>query len=189
MIRKPWPGEIEKDVLRCFGEKSLEADFDDLAEVAVTLLKYTPNTMCVIDGLDELHDNEAKKVLCLIGRLLGDKDKRYSLRILLFSRDHVAPYLDVTRLIPGTRRISMSNNAIRDLQLFADSKINEKMCLRELPGGPDLVAEIKRRLLEDASEMYVLYMKSEQHVSNLLGFYGWICRLRPFGIRVSRSQT
>jgi hypothetical protein len=150
MIRKPWPGEIEKDVLRFFGKKRLEPDFDDLAEIAVTLLKYMPNTMCVIDGLDELDENEAKKVLCLVGRILSDRD---SLRILLFSRDHVAPYLDVTRLIPGTLRISTSNNTTRDLQVFTNRKINERMCLRELPGGPDLIAEIKRRLLEEASDM------------------------------------
>jgi hypothetical protein len=163
-FRKPWPGEIEKDVLRFFGKKRLEADFDDLAEIAVTLLKYMPNTMCVIDGLDELDENEAKKVLCLVRRLLGNRDKRYSLRVLLFSRDHVAPYLDVTRLIPGTLRILVSNNTTRDLQLFIDSKISDKMCIRELPGGPDLIAEIKRRLLEEASNMYVFYMKTEQQV-------------------------
>jgi hypothetical protein len=159
MIRKPWPGVIEKYVLKFFGKKRRKADFDDLAEIAVPLLKYTRNTICIIDGLDELDEIEVEKVLGLFRRLLKDREEIKRLRILLFSRDHVAPSLDVTRLIPGTLRISTSHNITRDLELFTDSKITEKMFHRELPGGNDIIADIKRRLLEEASDMYVIYLK------------------------------
>jgi hypothetical protein len=160
MIRKPWPGMNEKDILKFFGEKRRIADFDDLAEIAVSLLKYTRNTICIIDGLDELDEIEAKKVLGLFRRLVKDRYGIKGLRIVLFSRDHVAPSLDVTRVIPGTVRISMSHNTIMDLEAFTDSKINEKMRDRELPGGDNILAEIKRRLLQEASDMYVFYMEN-----------------------------
>jgi hypothetical protein len=47
-----------------------------------------------------------------------------------------------------------------DLEAFTDSKINEKMHDRELPGGDNILAEIKRRLLQEASDMYVFYMEN-----------------------------
>ena len=67
--------------------------------------------------------------------------------------DQIAPYLDIIQFVPGTVRISTSDNNRKDIQLYIETVIKDKMDDRELTNNSDLIEETKRRLLEGASGM------------------------------------
>jgi hypothetical protein len=153
-IRKPCPPEVDEQMAKFFGAKRLDPDFDDLADMFVTLCNHTPRAIYVVDGLDELDQKEVGNVLRIIRKLFGSKGEQHGSRILLFSRDQVAPYLDVTRCVPGTAHISTSNGVAKDIQQYIETVIEEKiMYVRELTSDQTLMEETKRRLLEGASGM------------------------------------
>jgi hypothetical protein len=162
-ISKPCPVAVQKEIRKFFGSKRSEPDFDDLAEIFSSLLAYMPKTIYIVDGLDELKEKEAERVLRVVRQLFGAKGEGHGSRILIFSRDQVAPYLDVARFIPGTAYISTSTKGVtKDIQLYVESIIDDKMSRRELTSNLILAKEIKQTLLEKASGMYVMQSYSNQ---------------------------
>jgi hypothetical protein len=132
-----------------------------LAEIFSSLLAYAPKTIYIVDGLDELKEKEAERVLRVVRQLFDGKCQGHDSRILIFSRDQVAPYLDVTRFIPDTAYISTSMKSVtKDIQLYIESIIDDKMSRRELTSNLILAKEIKQTLLEKASGMYVMRSNS-----------------------------
>ena len=154
-IHKPWPAEIERDVRKFFGSKKRsEPDFDDLSDILSSLFEYTHETIYVIDGIDEFDEREVKKVLRVARQLFTGQTKQNSSRILIFSRDSIAPSLNVTLSIPGTVYISTSlENVASDIQLYTEAAIEDKMYYRELTSDPTLMKDIKQKLIEGASGM------------------------------------
>jgi hypothetical protein len=153
-VRKPFPTGVQEDLLKFFGEKRSVPDFDDLADIFSSLIPHTPETIYIIDGLDEFDEKEVEKVLRIVRKLFGSKSRQKGSRILIFSRDQIAPYLSVTRLIPDIAHISTSlNNITKDIQLYIQTLIKDKMCLRELTNDQALMEMTKQRLLEGASGM------------------------------------
>ena len=157
-ICKPRPPKVQEDINKFFGAKRSEPDFFDLTGIFSSLYTYSPGAIYIIDGLDEFNEEEVGKVLHVVRQLFGGESKQHDSRIIVFSRDQVAPYLDVTRAVPGTTRVSLSvSNVMNDIQKYIDTVIEEKTAyVRELTSDPALMAEIKQKLLEGASGMYVL---------------------------------
>ena len=155
-ICKPCPTEAENDIRKFFGAKRVEPDFDDLADIFSSLCAYTPKAIYLIDGLDAFDEKEVMKVLRIIQRLFGNRTEQNGSRILIFSRDQIAPFLDVIRFVPGTAHISTSlENIASDIQLYIESAIEDKMYIRELSSDPALMKEVKQTLLKEASGMWV----------------------------------
>jgi len=153
-VCKPCPTGVQEDLSKFFGTKRSEPDFGDLADIFSILFLHTPKTIYIIDGLDEFDEKEVEKVLRIVQKLFGSKSKRNGSRILIFSRDQIAPYLSVTRLIPGTAHISTSlNNITKDIQLYVQIVTEDKMCVRELTSDHALMEMTKQRLLEGALGM------------------------------------
>jgi hypothetical protein len=152
-ICKPCPAAVQEDIWKFFGKRRSVLDFDDLADIFSRLVTHTPEVIYVIDGLDEFDEKEVKKVLRIVRQLFGSKTQRNGSRMLIFSRDQIAPYLDIIQFVPGTVRISTSDNNRKDIQLYIETVIKDKMDDRELTNNSDLIEETKRRLLEGASGM------------------------------------
>jgi hypothetical protein len=156
-IRKPWPSAVVEDIKKFFGTKRSEPDFDDLADILSSLCPYAPKAIYIIDGLDELAEKELGNVLRVVRQLFGGGSKKDGSRILIFSRVHVAPYLNVARSVPGTTHISTTNNITHDIQHYINTVIEEKQTyVRELTSDFALMEETKQKLLEGALGMYVL---------------------------------
>jgi hypothetical protein len=159
-ICKPCPAAVQEDIWKFFGTKRSEPDFDDFDDIFSRLATYTPKAIYVVDGLDEFDGKEVEKVLRVFRNLFGSKTQQHGSRILIFSRDQIAPYLDVVRFIPGIVHISTLNSNRKDMQLYIETVIEDKMCVRELTRDSDLMEETKQRLLEGASGMWVLQRNS-----------------------------
>jgi hypothetical protein len=171
-ICKPWPPEIQQDIRKFFGKKCSEPDFDDLADIFSSLCIYTPKAIYIIDGLDEFNGNEVEKVLGVVRKLFQGNSKQHGSRILIFSRDQVALYMNVARSVPGTTHISTSNNNSKDIQQYIHTVIQEKKTYgRELTSDPNLMEETKHKLSDGASGMYVLQSNSTVTLSNCLLIY------------------
>lgn len=152
---KPWPEQVYDGVVKFFGRKHSEPDFDDLNDIFSILFTHTMEATYIIDGLDEFDEREVEIVLHMIRRLFGNKSGNLGSRILIFSRDQVAPKLDVSRSVPDTVHFSISPNNIKiDIQQYIEIKIQEKTDYsRELTQDADLMKETKEKLLEGALGM------------------------------------
>jgi hypothetical protein len=156
-ISKPCSVTIQKEIRKYFESRRLESDFDDLTEIFSSLLVYTLKTIYIVDELDELKKKKTERILSVVRQFFDDKDKDHSSRILIFSRDQVASYLGVTRFISNTIYISISmKNVTKNIQLYVESIIDDKMSRRELTSNLVLAKEIKQTLLEKVSEMHVM---------------------------------
>jgi hypothetical protein len=154
IINKPCPEAIQRKIRKFFGSKHSEPDFDDLAEIFSGLFAYTPETIYIVDGLDELKKREVERILRVVRQVFGGKSKPHGSRILIFSRDQIAPYLNVTRFISGTAYISTSlKNVTKDIQLYVENIIDYKMSCHELTSDVTLTKEIKQTLVDKASGM------------------------------------
>lgn len=164
-INKPCPEAVQKEIRKFFGSKHSEPDFDDLVEIFSSLFAYTPKTIYIVDGLDELKEREVEQILRVVRQVFLGNSKSYGSRILIFSREQIASHLNVTRLVPGTAHISTSLKGVtKDIQLYIENITDDKMSCRELTNNLLLTQEIKLTLLEKASGMWV--MQSNFH-SNL----------------------
>ena len=102
-----------------------------------------------------------EKVLHIVRQLFVGKPQHNGSRILIFSRDRVAPYLDMARSVSGTAHISTSNNIMKDIQRYINTVIEEKRAYNhELTSDSALMEETKQKLSEEASGMYVLQSNS-----------------------------
>lgn len=154
VISKPYPVAVEEQISKFFGTRHSEPDFDDLAEIFSSLFEYTPKTIYIVDGLDEFKEREVERVLLVVRKVFGGKSELHGSRILIFSRDQIASYLNVTRFVPGTIHISTSlKDVTKDIQLYIEHQIEDKMSCRELTNDISLMKEIKQTLLEKASGM------------------------------------
>lgn len=156
-LREPWPREVRMGIVKFFGKKRSEPDFDDLFDNFSTLFTYMDNTTYIIDGLDQFEEGEIEMVLKMARRLFGNKIENHGSRILIFSRDPIAAKLDMSRSIPDTVHISIPPSlAGRDIQLYIETMFEEKTAYtRELTQDPNLLKETKKTLLEKASGMWV----------------------------------
>lgn len=151
---KSWPVQTTGEIRKFFGAKRSEPDFDDLNDIFSSLYTHTPNTIYIVDGLDEFDEREVKKVMRVVRRLFGSQNTgQNGSRILISSRDSIAPTLNMTRSVPGTAHISTSEKIAGDIQLYTEAAIADKMYDRELTNDPALMEEVKQRLLEGASGM------------------------------------
>lgn len=147
-IHRPRPAEVQEQILRFFGRECIQPDFDDLAVIAISLSEHMARTIYIIDGLEELDEKEVEKVL-----RFGSKIEKNGTRIAIFSRDNIAPYLEVPRFIPRTVHISTSNNNTKDIGLYIEIVVKDKMCVRELTSDLALMKETKQKLSQGASGM------------------------------------
>lgn len=154
-IGKPWPEQVYDGIVKFFGDKHSEPDFNDLDDIFSILFKHMMKATYIIDGLDEFDKREVEMVLHMVRRLFGTKSETHGSRILIFSRDQVAPKLDVSRSVPGTIHLSISpNNNKNDIQQFIETRIQEKTdYCHELIQDPSLMRETKEKLLKGASGM------------------------------------
>jgi hypothetical protein len=129
---------------------SLEQNVRSLT-LMIWLSKHTAKTIYIIDGLDELDGKEAEKVLRVVQELSGSKTEQNGSRIAIFSRDQIAPYL--LRFVPDTIHISASNNIEKDLQLYIETVVEDKICVRGLTSDSMPMEETKQKLSEGASGM------------------------------------
>lgn len=148
------PEDIAKDIRRFFGHKRTQPDFDDLKDIFTNLFHHIPDTIYVIDGLDALDERHAKTLLKFIRSLFCDSLPPQGTRLLLLSREQVPGHINITTLIPGTRRILTSSNVMRDIETYIETTIAEKMMFITLTDDPQVMEEIKQVLLKESSGMY-----------------------------------
>jgi hypothetical protein len=148
--------DVIRDLTKFFGPRRTQPDFDDLQNVFLRLFRIVPDTSYIIDGIDVLREDHAKRLLKFIQRLFCSADLSKRSRIMLLSRDQVPGYVNIDTLMDGIRRISISANATQDIKYYIETSVTEKMMYRRLTDDISLLEEIKETLLTESSTMYVL---------------------------------
>jgi hypothetical protein len=149
------PHQVYRQLVKFFGSKHATPDFEDMETLFTELFPHAPNTIYVIDGLELVEPEQAKyllrcikSVFCSIGASCGS-------RILLVSREQIPGFIDISTFIPEIQTISTSSNVMRDIELYINEGIADKMMMRRLTDDTKLLNEMKHILLTESSSMYV----------------------------------
>lgn len=135
------------EIKRFFGPKRTEADFEDLQDLFTLLFRSVPDTVYVLDGLDFLDQNHCRSLLKLFRSLFSGGGPLNGSRILLLSREQLPGYRDIAAFIPSIRQISTSSNVMRDIEVYIETSISDKMVCRKLTKDPKLLDEVREVLL------------------------------------------
>ena len=152
LIRRARPLAIREQINKLYETHEIAPDLDDVVHIFSMLFDYVNHATYIIDGLDELEDREASKVLRVFRGLFTDcQDKK----LLLSSRTEVDCNINVINSIPGTMHIPISTTDVeKDIQFYIDSTLQIKMSHdRKLTDNPRLVQEIKDSLISGAKGM------------------------------------
>ncbi|KAL3459142.1 ankyrin repeat-containing domain protein [Aspergillus heterothallicus] len=156
-----YPKDVEGKIRRFFGEERTQPDLNDLQDILFLLLRYVPDTVGIIDGLDALEPKEAKALVLCMQRLCSLK-RAEDLRILVLSRDQVPGYINIATVFPGARQIQTSRNVMPDIEIYIRTSIADKTLYRKLTDNTDLLNEVEQTLLRESSGMFLwVYLQLE----------------------------
>ncbi|KAL5341866.1 hypothetical protein BJX70DRAFT_386565 [Aspergillus crustosus] len=123
-----------KEMIRTFfGPDRTTPDFDDLCAVFSNLAHTSSGATFILDGLDNLAEEDTRKLLKTLHSLLHLN--HISARVLLFSRNYVSGNLDIASILSGT--------------------IHEGNLYRKLTDNAEVLGEMRRQLLTKSSEMFL----------------------------------
>jgi hypothetical protein len=169
MTGKQCPLRIISYIKRFYGPKRHYPEFEEIIdEIFVPLSELLPNTIYVVDGLDECELKEVRKVLKAFQKMIS----QYGTRIFISGREA----LDVTNSIPDSIAVVMSDEDNReDIRRFIEWRIGEKMWERQLTEKESVLQDIKIKLNEKADRMSVQHLlrTASSRITNVReGFYG-----------------
>lgn len=151
----PIPQRIERAIKKYFGPKRMKPDYEDIETLFSWLFPHVPNTIYVLDGLDLANSGQARSILkCFRSLFCGDNWSHGS-QILLVSREQMPGFLDIKTFFPGIQIISTSTNVLRDIEIYIEEGMIDKMMMRRLTDDMKLVSEMKLNLMNESSGMYV----------------------------------
>lgn len=130
-------------------------DFEDLKDLFMQIFYYVPDTVYVVDGIDALDSNNSKCLLKLIQSIFRGLKSPEGSRMLLFSRDYIEGYINISTFIPGIRHISTSTNITGDIKKFIEMSIIDKTMHRNLTNDRILLEELESNLLMESAGMCV----------------------------------
>ncbi|KAJ5495358.1 hypothetical protein N7539_000474 [Penicillium diatomitis] len=149
------PDNIARDLYRFFGPKRLKPDFDDMAELFSNCYRPLEEVILVVDGIDALGREHAMPLLKVLRLCLVKFGTRSKSRIMLLSRDQVAGFINIDTIMPGILHITTSLNVTQDIKTYIESSVEDKMLYRRLTDDPLLLKEVRQRLLEESSGMFL----------------------------------
>ena len=154
-----WPAGVDYQLHKLYGSSGLQPDLDDLVEVLAELLPVAPNTICIVDGLDEFDDHEFEHVYRTIRKLFRP-GLDHGAKMFVTSRKR----LDVDTGMLNTRYIAItSDDVLDDIERYVESSIEEKSAyVRQLTTNDHLRNRLKDQLVKGSEGMYVFYNPGAQ---------------------------
>ncbi|KAF7712366.1 Nucleoside phosphorylase and ankyrin repeat domain-containing protein [Penicillium ucsense] len=149
------PDNIARDLYRFFGPKRVKPDFDDMAELFNNCYRPFEEVILVVDGIDALGREHAMPLLKVLRLCLVKFGTRSKSRIMLLSRDQVPGFINIDTIMPGILHITTSLNVTQDIKTYIESSVEDKMLYRRLTDDPLLLKEVRQRLLEESSGMFL----------------------------------
>lgn len=147
-IKKRCPEEVQTTIRYFYNPAGPEPDLDDIVDIFARLYGAVPDTFFVIDGLDEMNSAEASAILSTFHNLLQAEHLQ---KVFIASRDKIG--LGVTPDFALRIRLSPEETS-EDIKLYIETEISRKLRQeRVLTDDPELCAQIKRRLSEEARGM------------------------------------
>jgi hypothetical protein len=142
-VEAPFPSKIASCLRQFYSPEALPPNFDELIDkIFIPLGKLLPQTVYVVDGLDECEPAEIQMVLKVV--------RRCNLRIFISGREN----LNVEHCVPNSSVIRISEeHANEDIRQFIEWKIKGKMLERKITENGSLVQNIKSTLVSKADRM------------------------------------
>jgi hypothetical protein len=112
-------------------------------------------TWVVLDGLDEMPDDEGAALLDLLRRTLADTVDGCSLKVALFSRAYINDRTEITNAFKEAIHLPLSLELVKDdISLFIDrSIIQRNEHERKLTDDANLLYDVAGQLKQKAEKM------------------------------------
>ena len=149
------PDTVRNRIMLYYGTKKRRADFEELSDLFLDLTPRIPHAAYIIDSLDEMMRPESTQVMSIVRRLADSMNNGTQGRLLISSRDDIAPGIDVEEEIPDLLHIAISAaNVERDIELYIETRIKRRSrSARKLTIDTELTKMIKTKLYEGAQGM------------------------------------
>ena len=151
--QKICPDPIKVRIEELYRYGGPERDFEDVVDIFSHLYNYCDTAIYIIDGLDELRDEERILVLNVFRRFFEQPGQQ---KLFISSRTEPHHNIIMIHIIPNTKRIHVEQEKLGDIKYYIKIRIAEKQRTnRELTNDPCLIEDIKSRLLSGAKGMFV----------------------------------
>ena len=185
--RKPCPDSVKIQIQELYRYGGPERDFEDVVDIFSRLFKYLEAAIYIIDGLDELRDDERILVLNVFRDLFQQPGQQ---KLFISSRSHLHHNINMMHLTPNTKHIYVEQEKLEDIQYYIERTIAGKQRIaRELTKDPCLIEDIKSRLLLGAKGMFVAHYLRILTSTDYTGFYGSSCKLKHYGTFALQTKT
>ncbi|KAL3480208.1 hypothetical protein BJX99DRAFT_254802 [Aspergillus californicus] len=152
--------KVRNSIASFFGPDRVQPDFENLEDILVEMNRLIPGATYIIDGLELLLEGDIRKLLKVLRSLLEFNES--SARILVFSRDYLPGNIDISTAVPSISQISTSSNVGCDIEVYISESMNEKSIYKKLTNNAKLLEDMKQKLLEHSSEMFLwVYLQLE----------------------------
>ena len=154
-IQKPCPDSVKMKIQELYRYGGPERDLEDVVGIFSRLFNYLKTAIYIIDGLDELRDDERIRVLNVFRGLFQQPGQQ---KLFISSRSHPHRNINMMQIIPNTKHIYVEQEKLGDIQCYIERTVAEKQRIaRELTKDPCLIEDIKSRLLSGAKGMFVAH--------------------------------
>jgi hypothetical protein len=148
-IGKTCPPDVIARLTEFYGPKKTPPSLDEVVEdLLLPLLLIVHDPTLIVDGVDECSQKEVQKVLSVLRKL----DVVSKCRTFISCREEI----NVTERFPGSIRIRVTpENTKADMELFIEHMVDTMAQDHRIAESPEIVAYIKRQLLDKADRMSV----------------------------------
>ena len=153
-VRKSYPKSVMTGIQDLYSYGGPEPDIEDVINLFSDLFNHLDTASYIIDGLDELSNEDIDHVSRTFCRLFQRPAKQ---KLFISSRSELHHNINLTQMIPTTKRVQvdLSLNS-EDIRLFVETGIAEKSKhARPLTQDATLAQDLVRRLVAGAKEMSV----------------------------------
>ena len=144
---RTYPSKLGSFLRESFSAGKSPLTFDEIIDkIFIPLNALLPDTIYIIDGIDECSTAESHLVLKAFRKLLSQTRRR----IFISGRAS----LEIRQAIPTSVVITISHQDTKeDIREFVDWKIKEKRYERQLTDNQEMLQEVKTSLIDKADRM------------------------------------
>lgn len=150
-----FPPEILK-ALRIFKVSGFPPPTDDLVRLLKMLVDYSPPSMYLIDGLDDLDETQLLDMFDMLRRIFAEHNSHGS-KLALFSRETLGRGIDIERQLTGLSQVHVLRLTLahlsKDIARFVEAEVNRQQIRRLITTNEALVNEVKKKLIAHSGKM------------------------------------
>ena len=153
------PRQTQGHLKQLFSASGFPAQLHQLMTVLQEVTAMLDRSCIVVDGLQELHDDEISKVLASLKTLISSHHVAPR-KLILTMREKLGANIDIRNYFPGLETLHLSIDNLRnDIDNFIECRTTAQSASSDMSIDRALMQDIKRSLRDNGERMYVYQLR------------------------------